>query len=89
MLSPRRKGEKCGAIKEAILFNSVTTRIENVDDEISDECNSHATSIASNIASLRYIWCGLNLFNIIIALYRFISVDIEFEITLLTPTWKL
>ena len=55
MLSPRRKGEKCGAIKEAIQFNSVTTRIENVDDEISDECNSHATSIASNNASLRYI----------------------------------
>ena len=57
MLSPRRKEEKCGAIKEAILFNSVTTKIENVDDEISDECNSHATSIASNIASLRYNWC--------------------------------
>ena len=55
MLSPRRKEEKCGAIKEDILFNSVTTKIENVDDEISDECNSHATSIASNIASLRYI----------------------------------
>ena len=56
MLSPRKKGGEGSAATTVGGggANNVTTKIEDVDGEISDEPNSHATSISNN-GSLRYI----------------------------------
>ena len=54
MLSPRKKGGSTGAASSDVGVNSVTTKIENVDGDISDEPNPHATSISNN-GSLRYV----------------------------------
>ena len=55
MLSPRKKegGGSSAATSVVSVANSVTTRVEDVDGDISgDESNSHATSISNN-GSLR------------------------------------
>ena len=54
MLSPRRKEGGSNAIAVVGVANSVTTKVEDVDGEISDEPNPHSTSISNN-GSLRYI----------------------------------